>query len=180
MPGKPEISSSGGYGSSGTSAIKPGTDINWRRQQNCSQQRGRELYRLREDLKTKGEMIRKGEEIIRILTRATPDGIFSSIDGTIVKVNEQFAEMLGYSPAELAGRSLLDVVSPDSSAGIMTAFRSGSGGTFEFDALHQNGSSFRAEATAYPVRYREDTVMVSIVRRVSDTAISPGDCSGSW
>ena len=75
-----------------------------------------EVRRLREELNTKGEMIQKGEEIIRILTRATPDGIFSSVDGTIVKVNEQFAEMLGYTPAELAGRSLLDVVSPDSSA----------------------------------------------------------------
>ena len=131
---------------------------------------GGELYHLREELKTRGEMIHKGEEIIRILTRATPDGIVSSIDGTIVKVNEQLADMLGYSPAELSGRPLLDVISPDSSAEVMTSLRSGSGGTYEFGALHRNGSSFRAEATAHPVRYRGDTILISVVRRVSDTA----------
>jgi PAS domain S-box-containing protein len=130
-----------------------------------------ELHHHREELEKKEEMIQKGEEIIDIITRATPDGILTSIDGTIVKTNEQFADMLGYSTSELAGRSLLDFISPDSPGEVMNSVRSGSGGRYEYSVLHRNGSSFRVEAAGYPVGYRGDTILVSIVRRVSDAAL---------
>ena len=130
-----------------------------------------ELHHLREERETKEEMIQKNEEIMDIITRATPDGILTSIDGNIVEANEQFAEMLGYSTTELAGRSLLDFISPDSPGEVMTSIRSGSGGNYEYSVLHRNGSSFTVEATGYPVRYRGDTILVSIVRRVPDTAL---------
>ncbi len=130
-----------------------------------------ELHHHREELEKKEEMIQKNEEIIHILSRATPDGILTSIGGNIIEANEQFAEMLGYSTPELAGRSLLDFVSPDSPGEGMTSIRSGSGGRYEYSALHRNGSSFNVEAAGYPVGYRGDTILVSIVRRVSDTAL---------
>jgi len=125
-------------------------------------------HRLRE-LETQEELIHKNEEIMDIFSRATPDGILTSSGGTIIGANEQLAGMLGYSTAELAGRSLLDFVSPDSPGDGIASIRSGSGGRFEYSVLHRDGSSFRAEATGYPVRYRGDTILVSIVRRISDT-----------
>jgi PAS domain S-box-containing protein len=138
-----------------------------------------ELHHHREEREKKEEMIQKGEEIIGIITRATPDGILTSIDGNIVKTNEQFAEMLGYSTPELAGRSLLDFISPDSPGEVMNSIRSGSGGRYEYSALHRNGSSFRVDATGYPVSYRGDTILVSIVRRVPDTALHQEKSPGS-
>jgi PAS domain S-box-containing protein len=128
-----------------------------------------ELHHLREDLEKKEGIIQKSEEIIHIISRAVPDGLLTSIDGTIIEVNEPFAEMLGYSTAELAGRSLLDFISPDSSGDILNSIRSGSGGKCVYSLLHRNGSSFTAEASGYPVEYRGDTILVSIVRRVPDT-----------
>jgi PAS domain S-box-containing protein len=133
--------------------------------------REEELHHLREELETNEAMIQKGEEIIDIITRETPDGILTSIGGNIVKANEQFADMLGHSTSELAGRSLLGFMSPDSAGEVMTSIRSGSRGRYEYSVLHRNGSSFRVEAAGYPVRYRGDTILVSIVRRVSDTAV---------
>ena len=130
-----------------------------------------ELHHHCRELETKEAMIQKGEEIIDIITRETPDGILTSIGGNIIEANEQFAEMLGYSTPELAGRSILDFVSPDSPGEVMTSIRSGSGGRYVYSALHRNGSSFKVEAAGYPVRYRGDTILVSIVRRVSDTAL---------
>jgi PAS domain S-box-containing protein len=131
----------------------------------------KELHHHREELEKKEAMIQKGEEIIDIITRETPDGILTSIGGNIVKANEQFADMLGYSTSELAGRSILDFVSPDSPGEGMTSIRSGSGGRYEYSALHRDGSSFRVEAAGYPVRYRGDTILVSIVRRLPDTTL---------
>ena len=139
-----------------------------------------ELHRLCRERETHEAVIQKSEEIIGIITRASPDGIITSIDGTIVTANEQFAEMLGCSVPELAGRPLPDFVSPDSPGEVMTAVRSGSGGRYEYAVLHRNGSSFRVEATGYPVRYRGDTILVSIVRRIPGTALphreSPERC----
>ena len=130
-----------------------------------------ELHHHREELEEKEEILQKNEEIMDIFSRATLDGILTSSDGTIIEANKQFAEMLGYSIPELAGRSVLDFVSPDSPGEVMTSMCSGSGGRYEYYALHRNGSSFKAEATGYPVRYRGETILVSIVRRVPDTAL---------
>ena len=128
-----------------------------------------ELHHYRRELETKEETIQKNEEIMDIFIRATPDGILTSSGGTIIQANEQFAGMLGYSTAELAGRSLLDFISHDSPGEVMDSIRSGSGGKFEYSVLPRDGSSFRAEVTGYPVRYRGETILVSIVRRVSET-----------
>jgi len=130
-----------------------------------------ELHHLREELEKKEELIQKNEAILDILSRAIPDGILTSTGGTITGTNEQFADMLGYSTPELAGRSLLDFVSPDSPGEVTISIRSGSGGRFELFVLHKNGSSFKVEAAGYPVRYRGDTILVSIVRRVPETAL---------
>ena len=79
--------------------------------------------------------------------------------------------MLGYRNPELAGRSILDFVDPDSPGEVLTSIRSGSGGRYEISVLHKNGSSFRVEAAGFPVRFRGDTLLVSIVRRVPETAL---------
>jgi PAS domain S-box-containing protein len=130
-----------------------------------------ELHHHRQELEKKEEMIQKNEEIMDIFSRATLDGILTSSGGKIIEANEQFAEMFGYSTPELAGRSILDFVSPYSPDEVKTSILSGSGGRYEYSALHRNGSSFKAEAAAYPVRYRGATILVSIIRRVSDTAL---------
>ncbi len=132
------------------------------------------LHHQRNELERQEEMIQKCEEIMNIFTRSTPDGILTSIEGTIVEANEQFAGMLGYSSDELAGRSLVDFFSPETPGETRDALRSGSGGKYEFIALHRNGSSFKAEATGYTVGYRGDTILVSIIHGVAgDTAAIP-------
>ena len=130
-----------------------------------------ELHHLREELEKKDELIQKNEEILNIISRAIPDGILTGTGGTITGMNEQFAEMLGYSTPELAGRSLPDFISPDSPGEVLTSVRSGSGGRYEYSVLHKNGSSLRVETAGYPVRYRGDTILVTIVRRIPETAL---------
>jgi len=134
-----------------------------------------ELHHLREELEKKEELIQKNETILDIISRAISDGILTSTGGTITGTNEQFADMLGYSTPELAGRALPDFVSPDSPGEVLTSLRSGSGGRFELSVLHKDGSSFRVETAGYPVRYRGDTILVTIVRRIPEAALPQKD-----
>jgi PAS domain S-box-containing protein len=127
-----------------------------------------ELARSRTEREENEAVMQKNKEILDIILRTTSDGILTTINDTIVEANDQFAAILGYTAPELAGRSLLDLVSPDSSADVMTVVRSGSGGDYEYTALHRDGSAFRIRATGYPVRYRGGTILVSIVGCVSD------------
>jgi PAS domain S-box-containing protein len=130
-----------------------------------------ELQHLRKDREEKEEMLRKNEEILDILSRVFPDGILTSRGGTIIEANESFADMVGYSTTELAGRSLPDFVSPDSPGEVMLSLCSGYGGRCECLVLHRDGSSFRVESEGYPVGFRGDIILVSIVRRVPETPL---------
>jgi len=127
-----------------------------------------ELQHHHRELEKKEEMIQKSEELMDFFTQVTVDGILTSIDGKIVEANEQFAEMLGYSTSELAGRSILDFISPDSYGEVMKDIRPGSEGRYEYLVLHRNGSSLPVEAIGHRVSYRGYTILVSIVHAVSN------------
>jgi len=127
-----------------------------------------ELQHHLRELEKKEEMIQKSEELMDFFSQATFDGILTSIDGKIVEANEQFAEMLGYCTSELAGRPILDFISPDSYEDVMKYIHSGSGGRCEYLALSKNGSSFPVEAVGYVVNYQGYTILVSICHAVSN------------
>ncbi len=127
-----------------------------------------ELQHHHRELGKKEEMIQKSEELMDFFTQATLDGIVACIDGKIVEANEQFAEMLGYGISELADRSILDFISPDSYGEVMKYIRSESEGRCEYLALRKNGSSFLVEAIGHIANYRGYTILVLIVHIVSN------------
>jgi PAS domain S-box-containing protein len=127
-----------------------------------------ELQQQHQELKKKEEIIQKSEELMDFFTQATLDGIVACIDGKIVEANERFAEMLGYHTSELAGRSILDFISPDSYDEVMNYIRSGSERRHEYLALRKNGSSFLAEAIGHRVSYRGYTILLLIIHAVSN------------
>jgi len=127
-----------------------------------------ELQQQHRDLEKKEEIIQKSEELMDFFTQATLDGIVACIDSKIVEANERFAEMLGYHTSELAGRSILDFISPDSYGEVMKYIRSGSDGRYEYLALRKNGSSFKVEAIGHIVSYRGYTILVSIIHAISN------------
>jgi PAS domain S-box-containing protein len=127
-----------------------------------------EIQRHHRELEKKEEMIQKSEELMDFFTRVTVDGIVASIDGKIVESNEQFAEMLGYSTSELAGRAILDFISPDSYGEVMKYIRSGYGGKYEYLVLRKNGSLFPVETIGHRVSYGGYTIQISVVHPVSD------------
>lgn len=52
----------------------------------------------------------KHDEMLRALLEGSPDGILvTDLAGIVLRVNQAFARMLGYAPAELHGRNVADI-----------------------------------------------------------------------
>jgi PAS domain S-box-containing protein len=80
-----------------------------------------------------------------------------SLDGTYLEVNERFAEMLGYTREELAGRTVRDVTPPNEVArdlDVVRKLRSGEAESWEFEKhyFRSDGSTFWASVAAGLVR----------------------------
>ena len=65
-----------------------------------------------------------GEEILRMVFETAPGAMFiADLDGNIVRANEAFATMLGWTPSELRGKNLADITQdadrPPLSAGLL-------------------------------------------------------------
>ena len=80
-------------------------------------------YREVTAIKQAAEELRKSEEQFRLTFEVAPVGItISGIDGVLVQCNRAFCEMLGYTAAELQGKTWIDLTHPnDTSTNI--AFR---------------------------------------------------------
>lgn len=56
----------------------------------------------------------KSGELLRTLLDGAPDGIIiTDLAGVVLKVNQAFARMLGYTPAELHGRNVADIAAEE-------------------------------------------------------------------
>ncbi|MFH1057742.1 MAG: response regulator [Pseudomonadota bacterium] len=93
--------------------------------------------------------LRQSEARFRDLSENAPDIIFAlDPDGRFSYVNPGMAAILGYAPAELAGRALVDLAPPDQAAPLRTALAAAAGGGrtvhgVETRLVHRDGRSLR-------------------------------------
>ena len=127
----------------------------------------REREQLSKELEKDEEIIQKSDDIMDFFTRSTSDGVFTSVDGKIGETNEQFAEMLGYCPSELAGRSIVDFVALNSYTEIMNYMSLESETGSSYLALRKDGSTVPVAASGHLINYRGNSTLVTIVHEVS-------------
>jgi diguanylate cyclase (GGDEF)-like protein/PAS domain S-box-containing protein len=118
------------------------------------------------------QRMRTSEHRFRQLADAAFEGIVIHKNGVIIDVNTPLANMLGYAPDMLLGRSLFDLTDPAMHEVLkaqMTALREGSEpvlkeGTGETLLRHANGSIIPAEIHARPLPFEGGDARVIIVR----------------
>jgi PAS domain S-box-containing protein len=102
------------------------------------------------------------------LVEATFEGIAFSKQGILLDMNRQYADMLGYTRAELLGKPVAMVVAPESQALVAEAIRQRRTEPYEYIALRRDGTRFPAEVRAQNLSEEQGAIRVVAVRDITD------------
>ncbi|MBZ5587185.1 MAG: PAS domain S-box protein [Acidobacteriia bacterium] len=110
---------------------------------------------------------KESEERFRRLADAAFEGIGITDQGRIVDTNARLAEMFGYSPAELLGRKVMDLVAPEAAEAAAGVMREGRNELYEHLAIRKDGTVFPVETQGRPLR-GGGTMRVAAVRDITE------------
>jgi PAS domain S-box-containing protein len=96
------------------------------------------------------DTLKLDEGRLKLLADATFEGICVHDHGVILDVNQQFADLLGYTADELKGMDCFGLVAPQFRDAVRNYISSGTQGPYESLGLRKDGSTFPVE-----VRVRE-------------------------
>ncbi len=113
-----------------------------------------------------GEM-QEREERYRRLSDASIEGVAMHEYGKILDTNLALATMLGYPVAGLAGKNILDLVTPESRRQISATLFLGNFKSTEAVARRKDGSTLPVELFSKSVAFRNRTVMVTALRDIT-------------
>jgi PAS domain S-box-containing protein len=99
---------------------------------------------------------------------ASFEGLFIHSDGIVVEANERFAQMLGYSRAELTGMDVLHAcVAPEDIPGVIERMQAQYQGEYVVTAIRRDGARFRAEVLSREGQFGDRRVRTVAVRDVT-------------
>ncbi len=127
--------------------------------------------RLQEELQRRTQIeseLRASEERFRLLSAAAFEGILISEAGNIRDANQQFAHLLGYSVADLLGKSLFDYIAPEDRALVMRHVAGGYDQPYSCRALRQDGTTMVIEVHGKTMPNVDRHVRVTAVREKRD------------
>jgi PAS domain S-box-containing protein len=114
------------------------------------------------------EALQESEQRFRTLAEASFEGIGLARQGLILDLNDQLAQMLGYSREELLGAPAADYVAPEHRALVSEFMRSGRREAYEHLALRKDGTTFPVEIRARSTHMGDQEVRVSAIRDITD------------
>jgi PAS domain S-box-containing protein len=110
----------------------------------------------------------EAERRFRLLAEATSEGVVL-IDGwRILECNARFADMHGWEPSALLGRSFLELVAPESLEHVSARYASGTTGRHRWTGLRVDGSTFPVEGDARLVPWEGRTVRIKACRDLTE------------
>ena len=112
--------------------------------------------------------LKESEERFRALTDATFEAIVVIEEGRVLDVNRAYTEMFGREPAEVVGRSALEVVAPESADLVRRNMLSGNEEPYEAVGLRGDGTRFDMEIRGRQFLYQGRDVRVTAIRDVTE------------
>ncbi len=120
------------------------------------------------EVKKAEEALRESEQRFRTLADASFEGIILTKQGLFIDLNDQYAQMVGYTRDELLGTSVLNCVAPVDRQMVSDFMRSGRLELYENMALRKDGTVFPVEIRARSIRIGEETIRITAVRDVTE------------
>ncbi|MBF0465202.1 MAG: PAS domain S-box protein [Nitrospirae bacterium] len=108
------------------------------------------------------------ENRLNLLLEASFEGIVIIEDGRIIDCNKRYAEMFGYTPGELLGRSVFDIVTPQYREMAKMRVALGYDKPYEIDGLKKDGTVVTTEACGRTIVYKGRTVRLTALRDITE------------
>ena len=107
----------------------------------------------------------ESEEKYRHLSEGTFEAVVWHDKGKIIEANEQYYEMFGYKPEELAGKNaILLTATPDSAKYMQEQISLGHIGPYEVEGIKKCGTVFPMEIRAKTMKYKEQNARMAAIR----------------
>ncbi|HVM33577.1 MAG TPA: PAS domain S-box protein [bacterium] len=118
-------------------------------------------------LREREKEILESEEKFRRLAEAATEGIGITLNGKILEVNQALADIFGYAPSEMIGRSALEFTAPESRDKLISMVMSGSEVPYEAVGLRKDGRRLHMEISGRMVFFRGHLVRVAVFKDLS-------------
>jgi PAS domain S-box-containing protein len=119
-------------------------------------------------LKT-NERLKESEEHFRQLAEGTFEAIVLHEEGIILEANEQFYEMVGYNPEELAGKDVISLTTtPESVKKVREQIFLGNLGPYEIIGVKKDGTKFPMESRIKLIEYKGRKVRMAAIRDLTE------------
>lgn len=118
------------------------------------------------------EALHRSEATFRALIEDLPDAVLIHRSGRVVYVNRRSCEALGYTPAELIGRPVLEIVHADDRELVLGSMRKmveeGASSPTVERFLRRDGTTLAAEVVAMPLAFDGQPAVVAVARDLSE------------
>jgi PAS domain S-box-containing protein len=110
----------------------------------------------------------QSNERFRELWENTVEGIAIHYNGVFLEVNPAICKMFGYTPEQVIGRSMFDLISPEAAQVVRQKMLEGSEEPYEVPARHADGTQFLVELIGKSINYLGKPVRMVAVRDITE------------
>jgi PAS domain S-box-containing protein len=114
------------------------------------------------------EALAANEERFRQLADSTFEAIVIHDKGTLLDVNEAFCRMLGYDRSEVIGKTVMDLVAPESKELVVENIRTGYDKPYENAVVRKDGTVMVLETIGRDIQYEGRMVRVTAMRDLTE------------
>ena len=112
--------------------------------------------------------LRESEERLAKFMHASAEGIVFHKDGFITDVNPPLLALLGYTMAQMMGRSTLDFIAPAERQKVADVIMAGAEIGYDSMGIHADGSHVPVEFIVRTMHYQGERLRMTIVRDIRD------------
>jgi PAS domain S-box-containing protein len=118
------------------------------------------------------EVLKESEERLRLISEASFEGIAITEKGKVVDVNQQIADIFGYSVSEMIGKKVIDFVAPESRDIVHEKIKESYGDQYEHLALKKDGSRINVEVRGRNITYKGRSVRLTSIRDITERKLA--------
>ncbi|MBN2500720.1 MAG: PAS domain S-box protein [Anaerolineales bacterium] len=120
------------------------------------------------ELENTEDALYESEQRFRVFAESTFEGVVLSENGVFVDLNEQFADMVGYTREELIGKSIMSIIAPESHELVEEAVHTNRTEPYRISGLHKDGTIIHAEVMARTTRIGDRQLRATAIRDITE------------